>query len=194
MSLIKKVRAVENIYQSLEKEIARFQQNSNFKCIENCHACCTKKDIEANPLEFLPLAYHLYKNQQAYTFLESLEQRSEDPVCALFNPFHTQGACSLYQYRGLICRLFGFSAAIDKNEKKNLITCKLLKTQKISEYKNAQLLINKGFPVPHTSKYYMKLYAIDLKLSSQYYPVNKAIEHAIETVLFYFSFRDKKAV
>ena len=192
MSLIKKVRAVEKVYYSLEKQISAFQQKSNFKCIENCHFCCTKHDIQANPLEFLPLAYYLYKNQQAYNFLERLEQSSHQTVCVLFNPFSNDGACSFYNYRGLICRLFGFSAMLDKHENKTLITCKLLKTQKSTEFKIAQQLINNGADVPLTSKYYLKLYAIDLKLSAQYYSINDAIKQAIETVLFYFSYRDKK--
>lgn len=193
MSLIKKVRAVEKIYQALEKETVRFQQKSNFKCIENCHVCCIKNNIEASPLEFLPLAYHLYKTQQAYTFLENLEQHSIDSICALFNPFNPEGACTQYMYRGLICRLFGFSAMNDKNEFKNLVTCKVLKAQRATDYKNAQGLINQGLAVPLTNKYYMKLYSVDFKLASQNYPVNKAIQQAIEAVLFYFSFSDKKA-
>ncbi len=186
------MRAVEKVYYSLEKQIAVFQQKSNFRCIENCHFCCTKHDIQANPLEFLPLAYYLYKNNQAYVFLEKLEQNLNQSVCALFNPFNTNGACSFYNHRGLICRLFGFSAMLDKSENKNLITCKILKTQKNTAFKNAQQLIKNGIDVPLSSKYYLKLYAIDLKLSAQYYSINEAIKQAIEIVLFYFSYRDKK--
>ena len=193
MSIIKKVRAVEKVFQALEKETSEFQIKSGLKCNENCHLCCTKKDIQANSLEFLPLAYHLYITNQAYTFLEKLEQTTLESICILYNPFNEEGACSYYPYRGLICRLFGFSANLDKNGLKNLITCKTLKTEKKSVYALVQSQMNYNLNVPLASSYYMKLYSIDLKLSSTYYPINEAIQKAIETVLFYFSFRNKRA-
>lgn len=193
MSIVKKVRSVEKVFQVLEHEILYFQSKTSISCIENCHLCCTKSEIQANPLEFLPLAYHLYKNNQAQSFLEMLENNSNPSICILFNPFNTEGACTYYNYRGLICRLFGFSANLDKHEYKTLVTCKTIKSQKVQEFKNALQLLNNGLKVPMVSKYYMKLYTIDLKLSASYYPINEAIIQAIETVLFYFSYRGKKA-
>lgn len=193
MSIIKKVRAVEKVFQELEKESVNFYSKSTLTCIENCHSCCTKADMQANPLEFLPLAYHLYQNQQAFAFLVKLEQIQNQQVCVLFNPFNTEGSCSLYKYRGLVCRLFGSSANMDKNEYRTLITCKTIKNQKSGEFKRTQQLINQDLKVPLASRFYMKLYAIDLRLSATYYPVNEAIKNAIETILFHFSLRNKRA-
>jgi len=193
MSIVKKVRAVEKVFQSLEKEINQFQNISKLSCINGCHYCCSTNNIQANPLEFLPLAYHLYKTNQAYEFLEKLEQNSHQKVCALFNPFNSDGACLYYLQRGLICRLFGFSGKLNRSEMKELVTCKVIKTQKHTEYNNAIKLINNGTNVPMTSKYYMKLYSIDLRLASTFYPINEAIKIAIETVLFHYSFRNKRA-
>ena len=193
MTLLRKVRAVEKVFQTLEKEIGEFQLSSNLKCKENCNLCCNKKDIQANPLEFLPLAYHLYISNQAYTFLEKLEDNNHNSICLLYNPFNKEGACSFYNYRSLVCRLFGYSAIIDKNENKTLVTCKIIKTEQKSQYEQVQENINKNLKVPMISKYYMKLYSIDLKLATSYYPINEALKKAIETVLFYFSFRHKKA-
>jgi hypothetical protein len=194
MSISKKVRAVEKVFHTLDKEIADFQKISKLKCAGNCNLCCNKTDIYANLLEFMPLAYHLYQNHQAYDLLEKLENNQHNSVCILNNPFNEDGACTYYYYRGLICRLFGFSASIDKYGNKVLITCKTTKIQQAQEYQNTLIQINKSLKVPLTSNYYAKLYAIDLKLSSSYYPINEAIQKALETVLFYFSFTNKRAV
>lgn len=194
MSVLKKVRAVEKVFQTLENEITNFKLKSNLTCIENCHLCCAKSDIQANILEFLPLAYHLYQTHQAYEFLEKLEQNQHQSICALYNPFNKDGACMFYPYRGLICRLFGNSAMMIHENKKDLICCKLLKTQKSVEYKKTEFLINHGLKVPLTSDYYMRLYAIDLKLSTQYFSINDALKNAIETILFDFRFNHKTAM
>ncbi|MCB2196069.1 MAG: YkgJ family cysteine cluster protein [Bacteroidetes bacterium] len=192
MSLIKKVRAVESVFKSLEKEIHGFQKSTNLKCIPGCHHCCTNSKIEATPLEFLPLAFHLHKTHQADIFLEKLNEYNNQKVCLLFNPFNSVGACSFYPYRGLICRLFGFSAMIDKQDTKRIITCKLIKSQQQEGFLKAERLINSGLGVPLSGKYYMKLYAIDLKLSSNYYPINQAIQKALEMVLFHFSYTNRR--
>ena len=194
MSIIKKVRAVEKVFHTLDKEIAEFQTKSELTCVSNCNLCCNKPDIYANQLEFIPLAYYLYKTNQAYSFLDKLEQDDHNSICILNNPFNPEGSCTYYHYRGLICRLFGFSASLDKNGNKVLITCKTIKNQMSNEFNRAQLDINKTLKVPLTSKYYTNLYNIDLRLSTNYYPINEAIKKAVETVLFYFSFRDKRAV
>ena len=193
MSIIKKVRAVEKIFHTLEKEIAEFKSESGLKCHENCSLCCNKSNIQANSLEFLPLAYYLYKTNQAFSVLEKLEEEKVSSLCMLYNPFNKEGACTNYDYRGLVRRLFGFSATLDKNENKTLVSCRIIKTDQKTIFQQTQVNINKNLHVPLISKYYMKLYAIDLKLASSYYPINEAIKKAIETVLFHFSFRHKRA-
>ena len=65
MQLHHKVRAVEKVFSSLQKEIESFQGESGLSCVANCGFCCTKADIEASALEFLPLAYALYKKGEA---------------------------------------------------------------------------------------------------------------------------------
>lgn len=193
MSLIKQVRSVESVFKSIEREVNTFQKSTNLKCIPGCHHCCTNSNIEATPLEFLPLAFYLHKTHQSDSFLEKLNDYHNQEVCLLFNPFNSAGACSFYPYRGLICRLFGFSAMIDKHDTKKIITCKSIKSQQQEAFLKAERLINSGWNVPLSGKYYMKLYAIDLKLSSNYYPINQAIQKALEMVLFHFSYTNRRA-
>ena len=61
MSIVRKVKAVERIFNELEEEINNFKSLTNLHCLSGCGKCCTKPDIEASPLEFLPLAFEWFK-------------------------------------------------------------------------------------------------------------------------------------
>lgn len=192
MSIYRKVKAVEKIFDALDKEMKLFQQESQLSCLPSCGKCCYKADIEASILEFLPFAYHLWKENQALEYLHRLETHKHS-ICVLLNPFlgqNQKGFCSDYQYRGLICRLFGFSARVDKNGNKNLVTCSLIKTAQPEAYKDVSSRVFLGeMKVPLMHNYAMMLFAVDAQLASRYYPINEAIRLAIETVLSYYSYR-----
>nr|WP_304156800.1 YkgJ family cysteine cluster protein [Mesonia mobilis] len=191
MSIIRKVRAVERIYDGLSKEIEAFQQASQIHCLTGCGKCCNKADIEASPLEFLPLAFHWFLNHEAEVKLQALQQNSTS-ICSLYTSSIenlTKGSCEQYAYRGLICRLFGYAAAKDKLGELRLITCKIIKEQQVDHYTKAVELLKKGGEVPIFSDYYKKLLQIDFYWGNQVLPVNKAIEKALEIVLNYYAYR-----
>jgi uncharacterized protein len=98
--------------------------------------------------------------------------------------------CSEYVHRGLICRLFGYSARTNKYGKKELVTCQIIKTEQAEAYHNATLQIEGGLEVPVMSQYYMQLHAIDFELTQHFYPINEAIKRAIELVLQYYAYRN----
>lgn len=60
MSIESKVRLVELLFDRLENEITDFKLQTNLHCLSGCGKCCTKPDIDASPLEFLPWAFHLF--------------------------------------------------------------------------------------------------------------------------------------
>ena len=190
MTLYHKVRAVERVYQHLDNEIATFQKASGLKCLSGCGLCCKKPDIAATPLEFLPLAYYLFKENKAYEMLENLRE-NDSSICMAFKPFLTaedKGFCGSYGQRGLICRLFGFSASVDKNNLPRLATCKYIKAEQPNEidFVNSNI---EALTVPIMRNYYFKLRAIDSELSISLIPINKAIEEALKTVLAYYAYR-----
>lgn len=194
MSIIKKVREVEKIFDALNREIEVFQKESKLSCLASCGKCCSKADIEASVLEFLPLAYHLYLERKAFEVLEALAS-SDTSYCFLLQPFigeSDKGFCGNYKYRGLICRLFGFSARRDKYGNKNLVTCSSIKSNQPHQYGTATKQIESGIlEVPMMADYAMRLNAIDFQLGSRYYPINMAIKLAIENVLSYYSYRSR---
>jgi Fe-S-cluster containining protein len=189
MSLAAKVKAVEEIFEKLDTEIASLQSWSGLHCKMGCGKCCFKPDIEATILEFLPFAFHLNQMKIAEEWLGKLAD-TNPALCPILNPTQSgAGLCSDYQYRGLICRLFGYSARTNKYDQRELITCQIIKSEQPENFKLAEQKIKEGEPVPVMNQYYMQLHAIDFELTNQFYPIKIAIRKAIEVVLHYYSYR-----
>ncbi len=188
--LLEKVQAVEKVFETLDGEIAAFQSWSGLYCPTGCGKCCFKPDIEATVLEFLPFALFLYRENQAFEWLEKIKN-ADSLLCVILNP--TQGGaglCSQYTHRGLICRLFGYSARTNKYNKKELVTCQIIKSEQAVnvEYTNTQIAEGKELPV--MNQFYMQLHAIDAELAREFFPINEAIKRAIEVILHYYAYRE----
>lgn len=195
MSIYRKVQAVERVFSNLEREVASFQKTTGMQCLSGCGSCCKKPDISASALEFLPLAYQLYKDGVAYEWLEALQNERDNPICKAFKPFTSEGdkgSCGHYKGRGLICRLFGFSAMLDKEGVPKLVTCKTIKTEFTEAYNKAVDHIAEGNSVPVMRNFYFQLRSIDPDLGSRLMPVNEAITEALKNVLSYYAYRQRK--
>ena len=59
MSIEHKVQLVEELFGRLENEITNFKSETNLHCLTGCGQCCSKPNIDASPLEFLPWAFYL---------------------------------------------------------------------------------------------------------------------------------------
>ena len=190
MSIERRVRLVENLFSQLEEESTLFEQSSGISCVSGCGRCCTYPDIEASPLEFLPWAFHLFLNGEAEKTLLLLNE-THSSTCLIYKPLSIidQGRCSSYQYRGLICRLFGFAANTDKYGNLRLATCKIIKEGQADTYNSTAEAITKGLHVPVFTEYYMQLSQIDFHLGNMILPVNKALKMALEEVLQYYAYR-----
>lgn len=186
--MIKKIKQVQKVLQEAALHTQQFQKTSQISCLSGCFKCCLKKDIYASPLEFLPFAYHLYETNQADAFYDQLESRTET-ICALFSPLSTDGwGCSEYEYRGLICRLFGYSTTSDKMAQRRMVSCKPLKETPAYQAMQPDTLQK----APLFQDYYMQLATIDWQLANESLPINQAIKRAIEMVLTYFTYTDNK--
>ena len=190
MSIVRKVRAVERLFDLLESEITSFQQKSRLQCIAGCGRCCMKADIESTPLEFLPFAFHLFLTGHAETYLHKL-QNEKSGICSLFIPTADSsfmGACGQYHYRGLICRLFGYAASRNKLGQLELATCKTIKTDQGEKVQEVNARLTEMNP-PIITDYYQKLAQIDFQLGNKLLPINQAVIMAIEVVLHHYSYR-----
>jgi Fe-S-cluster containining protein len=190
MGLEEKVNAVKQVFENLDQQIAGFQSATTLHCKWGCGKCCFKPDIEATILEFLPFAFHLHQQGKAEEWLDRCNG-TDTSICHILNPTQASaGLCSEYEHRGLICRLFGYSARTNKYGKKELVTCQIIKTEQEAAYSRAATDIEQELPVPVMSQYYMQLHGIDFTLTRDFYPINEAIKRAIEVVLQYFAYRD----
>ncbi|MDA7717066.1 YkgJ family cysteine cluster protein [bacterium] len=190
MSIERRVGLVEDLFNKLEQESAQFEKSSGIGCVSGCGKCCTSPEIEASPLEFLPWAFHLFLNGKAEK-THTILSNTQKPTCFIYKPLSiiNQGRCSSYQYRGLICRLFGFAANTDKYGNLRLTTCKIIKEGQSDSYNSVTEAITKGLYVPIFTEYYMQLSQIDFHLGNIIIPVNKALKMALEEVLQYYAYR-----
>lgn len=192
MAIELKVRQVEELFDRLDKEIINFKSETKLHCLTGCGKCCSKPDIDASPLEFLPWALHLFLNGKAEETLLELNN-SSITTCHIYRPLalieEYNGSCSNYRYRGLICRLFGYAANRDKYGELRLATCKIIKEDQLDNFNNTEEAISKGLYVPIFTDYYMQLTQIDYHLASIILPINQALKMAIEEVLQYYAYR-----
>ncbi len=196
MILTNKVRAVLKIYRKLEIDTGLFQSATGLSCKSGCGTCCSYPDIYATPLEFLPYAFHQYQTGKAEEKMELLKTEfSELKTCSLFS--HRQlalgpGGCLDYEFRGLVCRVFGFSSMILKDGSHSLIACKILKEKHPAIFDHSENSLEKLQMAPVAANYYLPLASIDYELSEKQLPVNPAIIKALEYVLAYYCYRKKK--
>lgn len=186
--MYRKVQRVQKVLKNAALHTEKFSNKSGITCASKCHHCCLKKDISASPLEFLPLAYHLFKEGKADEVYDRLEQLPANDLCILFSALGHAGSCSEYTYRGLICRLFGYATNHDKQGQSRLVSCKAIK-----ETPNfAQLQPKVLLKAPVMTEYYMQLAAIDFKLAKEELQINQAIKRALELVMTYYMYRGSR--
>lgn len=198
MNILEKSLAIEAIFQELEEEAKQFHKEAGMGCISGCGFCCSNPEVPATPLEFLPLAFDLYEkgltDEIAALLSAQLSDREVSGICVVYRSLSedsSKGFCGNYSKRGLICRLFGASAR--KNNKtglKELITCKILKSEKKDQFQSCTERINHDMEIPIAPAYYTRIKDVDEALTQQY-PVNKAILLALELVLRYYYYTNE---
>lgn len=185
MNLFEKSEAVRKLFQELDEESKQFHAESGMGCISGCGFCCANPEVPASPLEFLPLAFDLFDKGLAEEIANQLAMQDQSGNCIVYRSQKedvTKGFCGNYANRGLICRLFGSSARRTKYGQKELITCKILKSEKKEAYTLTSSQINMGMEIPMATGMYTRLADVDEYLANQY-PVNQAILMALELVL-----------
>jgi len=186
---------VLSVYAGLDQHLSSVAQQNGLSCPQFCSRCCLKPDIESSPIEFLPLAAYLYKTNQVDQFLAKLDS-NEDGICVNYDADASQRkewGCQNYQYRGLICRLFGYGFRLNREGIPGLVTCKIMKENLPVAIASAnQYAETMPDEVPLFRNYFMQLYAIDPEMAVEQLPINKAIRIAIEKLFFYYRESDEK--
>jgi uncharacterized protein len=71
-----------------------------------------------------------------------------------------------------------------------LVTCQIIKTEQAAAYQEVvDKIVEEKVQPPIMAQYYMQLHAIDFELTQSFFPINRAMQHAIETILHYYAYR-----
>ncbi|MBN2384639.1 YkgJ family cysteine cluster protein [bacterium] len=190
----KKIAAVRRLFWKIDHACALFKLQSGLNCPVGCGECCSKSDIEATILEFLPLADDLSRRHpgMAEALLKQLEQRDGTGPCIFYQAevgSGSAGSCLEYSQRGMICRLFGFSARSNKYGQKEILTCRRIKTLHPDCYATVAENMGSRFSIPYMPYYQEELQNIDFVLGGGLYPINQAIQSALEMMSLHRFFR-----
>jgi len=172
MDLRKKREKVIDLFNELDFRIYLYRQSTGIDCVEYCKGeCCEKEDIFATTLELIPLAFMLFE-QKKEGMIERIYS-TEDRLCLLFDK--NTGRCTEYNYRGLICRLFGFASMRMKDGSLAIVSCRHIK----SVFKRA---IESQIDPVLMADYHTRLMGIDIELAREENPINTAMRRAVEKV------------
>ena len=180
-------RELLKLYEEIDKKTARLKEKKKLSCILGCRKCCETpaENIQVSIFEVIPLAAELWKNDSANIILEKIDDQESSKNCVLYvrdTMIYKNGGCSFYKLRPLICRLFGFSAIIDKYGKKELSVCKIIRKSRNELIQEIRNKIEDSDDLPVFSEYTQRLMGINPYLGQNRYPINVAIKKAIELI------------
>jgi Fe-S-cluster containining protein len=98
---------VLELYGAADQAVVIYQQASGLGCPGGCVQCCYSEKVEL--------------------ILKRIEKQDSSRQCILFRPdlsSNEAGGCTLYPFRALICRLFGFAGNTDRNGVPQLARCR----------------------------------------------------------------------
>ena len=192
---------VMRIFRELGREIAGLKLATGLRCVEGCGTCCESRQVEATVVEALPLAKEIYRRGEEERILAALDEKERrgDPVCVLYRPDpHSpgHGRCAFYEFRFLVCRLFGFAARKGKSGRLEFSTCKIIRQNfpeaisavdrsleggpVLSNVEGFDLRPLEGPAIPVYQEMFMRIATLEPGTGFLRYPVNQAIRKAIE--------------
>lgn len=169
-----------------------YQKKSDLHCLSGCGKCCTNPDIEASPLEMIPLALKILDENKLDEWLEKLENSNQKP-CILYESHSSdgsKGACGSYLERPSICRMFGVAGRLDKYQKVSLSICKLIKENYSELYKTVEKEANPQ-NTPLFGPWTLRLSQLDPDLIQKRMPINQALKKALEKVALYAQYQER---
>jgi Fe-S-cluster containining protein len=199
---------VMRVFREVGREIAGLKLATGLRCVPGCGSCCESRHVEATVVEALPLAKEIYRRGEEEKILMAIDEKDlrGDPVCVLFRPNPHRpghGRCAYYEFRFLVCRLFGFATRRGKSGKLEFSPCKIIKqnypetVSAVDRFIGRELLPNnvegpalrelegpilsnaEGLKIPVYQETFMRIAALEPGTGFLRYPVNQAIRKAL---------------
>ena len=123
--LLDRLKRIRKVYEKLEKKQQKFASTFNITCKDGCGTCCEHFNPNITEVEAEFLAYGLIvegRDQEIYDALQVFDDNAE--YCPLYNKYDIYKHCTVYKWRPLVCRLFGYAASLDKDGNPVYRTCK----------------------------------------------------------------------
>lgn len=181
--MFEKIERVKEVLELAHHETEQFSHKTGLHCLAGCGQCCENPSIEVTVLEMLPLAKFLMETNKIDAILKKIQDR-KDGLCVVFEPHSEkahQGRCGAYAYRPLICRLFGFSARRSKEGNAQLVTCQNIKADQAQTVRMIEeKFADQTLTAPMVTDFGMRLLSIDPDLAKEVFPINVALQRAIE--------------
>lgn len=192
---------VMQVFRETGAAIARVQLATGLRCVPGCGSCCESPHVEATVVEALPLAVEVYRRREEGHLFDAVSEKDlrGDPVCVLYRPEADDprhGRCTYYDFRFLLCRLFGFSARRGKTGTLEFSPCKVMKEKNpeagpaVSRWAGLGLAENRSqgalpssadrIDLPVYQDAFMRIAGIEPGSGFIRYPVNAAIRKALE--------------
>ena len=175
---------VLEVYRGLDAAVAEFAARTGLACPSGCGRCCISEKVEATVLEFIPLAFELFRTGQAELIVKRLEGNSDERQCVLYRPDFTAAGlwgCSQYRHRPVVCRLFGFAGNRDRDGISQLAMCRVMKER--SGGKGASCLAPEDLSsMPLFGDAGLAVTALHPGLGTLRMPINEAVYEALQKV------------
>lgn len=180
---------IDQEYLEMTDTFSRYQASTKMNCPPGCGRCCYNPDIEATPLEMLPMALSLF--DQGLLTHQLLERIEKEEVCFSYlasGDDPKQGQCSHYLKRPSVCRMFGVAGFRDKKHETQLSTCSLLKSNYPDFYQEALRLKEKA---PLIGKWSTKVNTLEPALGLRYYKLNHAFKMIAQKILILCAYEEQ---
>lgn len=179
-SLFPQLQKIIQLYEEVEKITNNIKYLFSVNCPHGCGQCCktASHNIEASIIEMLPLCVYLYEHTNYQLWLD----KALDNLCPFYKDetlYNDAGCCAVYEYRPLVCRLFGFSFMKNKYGAIVPVACSTLQNQYTAKKEIAAIHFSN---LPHMSSLSMQSMMID-PCRGERYPINEAFVKAMEYVI-----------
>jgi len=179
------------LYGALEAESTHGAKALQIGCPKACAQCCfvPQEQIEASVFEMLPLALKAWQEDFAQDLFSKAEKG--DLHCLLILPGEARepGLCSFYEFRPLMCRLFGFSRYTNSKNEVQLYACDILHRQEKLNRIEIPGTLESRIALPELKKYRQELEALNPQYAGRLQSINEALLEALQVVGLPFRFK-----
>jgi len=172
------------LFEQIDQQTEEFRQATGLSCPSDCGRCCDRPSVDATVLDVLPLAIALFQQGKAEEILDQLETNSLQR-CIFYQPDPSnsqKGRCGVYTWRPSLCRLFGYATVRDKRGQPQLAACAELKATRSLTLTHIQQQLAEGLSAPSFVEFATQMETIDPTIGSQRFPINQAIQLALQKV------------